>query len=201
MGENIAKERPDYEIAREELRAAFAKLALGVTISDPLAGVDPPAEKGRSGWPHVAFVLTFQRGGAVEAAPFKMGIGLFPWDDPRVNSHPLLRPIEGAAWIVERMRSHNLPSLKDPLPAARLAAAIAKITGTKPDPAEVFGNLCRDGLALFERFEDWAADYGYDEDSRRAEETYRKCCDCGRQVLRFVDVDEMRKFADLSGRL
>jgi hypothetical protein len=45
-----------------------------------------------------------------------------------------------------------------------------------PDPVDVFHNLTMDSSVLDSGgFEDWAADYGYDTDSRRAVSTYRAC--------------------------
>lgn len=50
----------------------------------------------------------------------------------------------------------------------------------KPSIPEVFASLLNDGEAVeYSRFEDWAAEWGYEMDSRKAEATYRECLACG----------------------
>ncbi len=46
---------------------------------------------------------------------------------------------------------------------------------TPPDASSVIDSLLLDVSGLDQRFEDWAADLGYDEDSRRAEIIYYEC--------------------------
>lgn len=46
---------------------------------------------------------------------------------------------------------------------------------TAPDAATVVDSLLSDVSGLDRRFEDWAADLGYDEDSRKAERIYIEC--------------------------
>jgi hypothetical protein len=49
-----------------------------------------------------------------------------------------------------------------------------------PDAADVVYSLCMDGGAIdCAGFEDWAREYGYDVDSRKAESDYRICLDIG----------------------
>lgn len=49
-----------------------------------------------------------------------------------------------------------------------------------PDRLDVIHSLLSDGDAIeYRGFEDWAANFGYDTDSRKAEETYRACLDIG----------------------
>lgn len=45
-----------------------------------------------------------------------------------------------------------------------------------PDTRDVLASLAMDAGAIdFASFEDWASDYGYDTDSRKAESVYRAC--------------------------
>ncbi len=46
-----------------------------------------------------------------------------------------------------------------------------------PDIADLFYSLAMDSDAVDYPFEDWAANFGYDTDSRSAEATYRACLD------------------------
>ena len=51
-----------------------------------------------------------------------------------------------------------------------------------PDAADVLYSLVLDAQADSESFPDWCADFGYSDDSIDAFETYRACCDIGRQL-------------------
>ena len=45
-----------------------------------------------------------------------------------------------------------------------------------PDPCDVVSSLVLDASALDSAtYEDWASEYGYDEDSRKGEQIYRQC--------------------------
>lgn len=45
--------------------------------------------------------------------------------------------------------------------------------GDAPDRETVLDSLCSDAAGADQTFEDWASDYGYDTDSRKAEAVYR----------------------------
>ena len=46
----------------------------------------------------------------------------------------------------------------------------------KPDPAEVLGRVCADYMSAKNvSFEEWADDFGYDQDSRKAYRIYEDC--------------------------
>lgn len=54
---------------------------------------------------------------------------------------------------------------------------------TKPNPAEVLGRVCADYLsAAHEAFPDWSANFGYDEDSRKAHRVYEDCQSLGSKL-------------------
>lgn len=67
-----------------------------------------------------------------------------------------------------------------------------------PTAASVLACLLSDASATDQCFADWAADFGYDVDSRKALATYEACCDIGRE-LRKVFTSAQR--ADLRGML
>lgn len=53
----------------------------------------------------------------------------------------------------------------------------------QPNPAEVLGRVCADYLsAAHETFPDWAANFGYDEDSRKAHRIYEECQSLGSKL-------------------
>jgi hypothetical protein len=50
----------------------------------------------------------------------------------------------------------------------------------KPDPLDVIHSLALDSDVLdFPTFEQWASEFGYDEDSRKAEKIYHACLTIG----------------------
>ena len=74
---------------------------------------------------------------------------------------------------------------------------------TKPNPAEVLGCVCSDYLsAALESFPDWAANFGYDEDSRKAHRIYEDCQTLGPK-LRSLGLShaQIQRFASLADML
>ena len=64
-----------------------------------------------------------------------------------------------------------------------------------PDVAAVVKCLLDDAAAYGETFENWAADYGYDPDSRSAEKLYQECLEAARKLGRVfspTEQDELR---------
>ena len=53
--------------------------------------------------------------------------------------------------------------------------------------------MLRDGEAFFnaQSFEDWASEYGYDSDSRKAEAVYRACDNIGRTLAQKLTKEEI----------
>lgn len=73
---------------------------------------------------------------------------------------------------------------------------------TAPTCAEVLASACRDAIGGNQSFADFCSDYGYDEDSRKAEAVYFPCQDCGKLALRVLKTRALvQQFADLSNRL
>jgi len=71
-----------------------------------------------------------------------------------------------------------------------------------PEACEVLAAYCRDGRDADCAYGDWCSDFGYDEDSRKALETYLACQEGGRKALRVIkDRKLFEAFADLSSRL
>jgi hypothetical protein len=60
-----------------------------------------------------------------------------------------------------------------------------------PPAADVIHSLLLDASNTDERFEDWAANYGFDPDSRKAERMYRACQETAAALRRAFDRDEL----------
>lgn len=74
---------------------------------------------------------------------------------------------------------------------------------TKPKPAEVLARICAESLEVSsDSFEGWAATYGFDPDSRKAEAIYRACHKNAEKLSRLgLDSETVQTFAELSNRL
>jgi len=73
-----------------------------------------------------------------------------------------------------------------------------------PTAAQIIASYCRDYLDArdYDGFEDWAGNFGYDSDSRKAETIYRKCLAIGPKLGNAgLARDEIKKLAELSRRL
>jgi hypothetical protein len=70
-----------------------------------------------------------------------------------------------------------------------------------PDPSldEVLWCLVQDaGARHFESFDAWAAEHGYDSDSRKAEAVYRACMECAKALLKlFAGETELQRISAL----
>ncbi len=68
-----------------------------------------------------------------------------------------------------------------------------------PPPAlrDVLYSLMSDGAASETTFEEWASEYGYGTDSRKAEEMYRTCDEHGKKLTRMIGTNNLAKLREL----
>lgn len=59
---------------------------------------------------------------------------------------------------------------------------------SEPDVPSVVSSLCSDALAGEQSFSDFCSDFGYDEDSRKAEKIWKACRAVSPRVRRFLSV-------------
>ncbi len=78
---------------------------------------------------------------------------------------------------VANVPKSNRYNIKDKALICQIAHTIAFRRKWTPDAIEILWAIARDGDALESTFEDWASDFGYDADSRKAEKIYRACQD------------------------
>jgi hypothetical protein len=60
---------------------------------------------------------------------------------------------------------------------------------SEPSAADVISCLCSDARSGEQSFEDFAGEFGYDVDSRKAEKTWRQCVATGPRVRRLLGAD------------
>lgn len=190
-----ADTRPDYEIARMELNALFETLCLKAEISGAHVATDD------SNWDHVAVTVTIKRGAmqgrppVSVSFPYSMGLGLANWKGVLArtargdNDYPLIRAMAGLGSL------HNEHARN--LAAKHLPSFVRRV-----NPAEVLAGVCRDAQDATDRsFADWASDYGYDTDSRKAERIYLACQEEGHKARKLIDAATAARLAELAARL
>lgn len=205
----------DYQRAARLIREKFAALGIVATFSTPAPGVTP-AEKLSPGsfnkpqpWAHVAFTVMFTRPPRTAAISreYKIGTGLAPWKDPKVRSAARLTfagPFSrnAAQYVAERECGIRGGSRYRPEIEAEAAAIACRVAKWTPNAAEIFAGICRDGRDTRDvSFEDWAPEFGYDPDSRKAEKVYNACRQCWADALRLVSAADAEEFAELAARL
>lgn len=203
-----ADNRPDYELARDELRALVASLNLDAVVSPASGAVDN--EKSEDGkpreWVHLLYTITV-RG---QVFSYRMGEGHVPWG--KVVAGDYVVRVKGGKALRMTMEQRGMAQRKTEQPHIRWAAhmleawagtcaAIANAAGVAPDVGEVLGCVARDGEAINQTFEDWCGEFGYDSDSRKAEETYNACIAEGRKLRRILTPAQISQLAELSARL
>jgi hypothetical protein len=68
---------------------------------------------------------------------------------------------------------------------------------TSPELRDIMYSLLMDAEAYQYTFENWAADLGYDPDSRKAETLYRACLETGRSLAGVFTAQELDTLRDL----
>lgn len=179
--------------------------SFGVTVESTYQGVQrEPGDKktGEPGWLHFAFTVTVKRAGRSAAleTPYKLGVG-----HVKLPAAPSFEMVYGAAvdrHVAEKILNvlHRGKRIRPEYEREERAIydATARKQGLAPKPADVLHSLISDGGAFFDglTFEDWCAEYGYDDDSRKAEAMYRACDDTGRRLARMFSADEVAQLRE-----
>lgn len=76
------------------------------------------------------------------------------------------------------------------------------LSAIEPTLADALGALLLDGSAIdCCSFEDWADQYGYDHDSRKAEASYRACLETGLKLRKAIGDETFRRFQELASEM
>jgi hypothetical protein len=185
--------KPDYQVAAEKLAELFDSLKLPVEISSPVGVYD-------NDWACISYLVKI----GSQSFEYSLGIGHVDWNAAsrlpswKLPSHKgyntdsvIMKQAQGVTWKKEFM-----PQI------AELAAWIAKAQKVQPKAAEVLASCCREGrYAEQSAFNDWADDFGYDIDSRKAERTYQACRENGAKARQIVSSAVFDQMAELSSQL
>lgn len=223
-----AKERPDYEIAREELRQLMDSHALRIQSEfipwsrsrnapgrydpGPLSPNANHAEKAnraralKSGWRSLNWKVTLVRTTGAPHATIKPR-PIYESEYSAGEAHcPAYKDKRlGNADSVDRQNAIDSECETGRVHqyAPSLGGGYASAKPILPDSVDVFASIVRDAQDAIDSggFESWAENYGYSTDSRHAEKIFRECVDSGLKLIAGIGAETLRSAADMAGRL
>lgn len=149
-----------------------------MTVKGALNNPNMESEKPMDHW-----FCTLSMNGSHMGVHFSTGLGL-----RKAESEPM----EYARWMASlglNERTSNPHQLK-----ARYSSYLdGRKYPVKPSLESVLDCLISDAASIVNsglKFEDWCAEYGYDEDSRKAEKTFNACKEQAQALERFIGSDE-----------
>ena len=163
----------------------------------------PRGEVRDDNWPFIGYDLQLRRAERVIwSGPYFLGVGHvkpLSYDDTLALPMGSRRALqmtpdeENCSHHWARRTNFNYKDSRTRELVASTAAKLAKAQHVTPNLEDVLSSLLLDGSAYFDaqRFEDWAADLGYDPDSRKAEAIWRACDETGRALARAFTPEEL----------
>lgn len=131
-------------------------------------------------WVNIAYTVRLNwNGRAILETPYKLGVGHVTLPD----KPPTGWTGDEISMLLAWQRKPSADFVDKEL-QARVAAKLAKQQKVVPTLSGVLYGLLSDGSAFFDAvsFEEWASEFGYDPDSRKAEAIYRQCDAIGRKL-------------------
>lgn len=185
--------RPEYEVANEQAKSLFESLGITATVSQPRPAVRD------NDWPCIEYDVNFTNGRKSWTAQYRIGVGHVKI--PRSTSCNLMGLTNSEESLLYALQNNPHAKAKDPSLHASLATKLAKAQKVTLSCFEVFAQCCNDGLSAQDQsFENWAADFGYDADSRKAEKIYDECRAVWFEVLALAGEANVRKLAELASQ-
>lgn len=187
-------EIPDYETANQEAEKLFASLDITAAISAPIPDV-------KEEWPNILYRVTFSRNAKNLLTEYRLGVGHVDFKKYRQGSVNFSRLTADEESAIFTIQNNPGAQLKDKGLWAAAAAKLAIIQKVSPKPYEVFACVCEDGLSAHnESFENWASNFGYDEDSIKAKKIYDFCCDLYHQIAALIPASVIAQMAELHAK-
>lgn len=192
--------KPEYEVANDLALNLFESLKIKSEISLPFPNV-------REDWPSIGFKVSFSNGKSLVDFDYFLGIGHVKL--PNVLPYQIrdFKDSKGqnvmAEHIYRAMQKHA--TLKKGYGyekmQAEIASYLAKVQKVQPKSYEVLASICREGVeAIQTDFEEWASNFGYDSDSKKAEKIYLECRANYTKVLKVISSKDAEKFAEYANQ-
>lgn len=135
--------------------------------------------------PSLNWRVTLGRAGRTLTTDYMQGIGHLPKTEKAFNPRSVEgdKAIRRAAEQGTFARHDGYVTSRNPIPA--------------PELADVLHSLLLDAEAINSgSFEDWAGDFGYDTDSRKAEAIYRACLDTGLKLRAMLGDETIQRLRE-----
>jgi hypothetical protein len=164
-----------------ELTAKLTELGFALQSTEATGTV-------REDWPCLAYTVTLSyQGRDVLTTAYHLGTGHVSREEIARVSDNYSTPARYAAYYVTVLRKPCAKFVDQKGWVSAIAYA-ANRCNVKPCLADVLHSLCVESTPYFTHstFDDWAGDYDYDTDSRKALATYEQCIDTGRKLARAV---------------
>jgi hypothetical protein len=184
----------DYNQAEETINDLFKSCCVVADLGRPFGEVRD------NNWPCVSFNIEFTNDrGASFKTKYSMGIGLFNLKKNR-RAKALLNMDQRK--MFDNLIENPSANYVDKQLIAETVASVARITKQRPNPATVLASCCEDGLRAYDtRFEEWAFDFGYDPDSRKAEKIYDTCRHQYFECLDLIGRENVERMSELARML
>lgn len=189
------QEKPDYELAREELEALVAELFTkrGENPQVILIGASMDEDK----WQCIDFCLYI---GAIRL-DYHVGLGHLELQRA-VKNRPNSKLTSNEENFLAHWAKRPSADFMDKDLQVKLAGKLAALGYVKkPTAAEILGAYCRDGRDTECPFEDWASNLGYDPDSRKAYAIYQDGQQKWFQLIAIFGRAGCEKMGELASRL
>lgn len=135
----------------------------------------------------------FQQGIKQPSSEYRLGVGHVKWPKRYEDI-----PAGGDAAVFNTLRNNPNAQLKNKMEHAIAAALLATVQKVSPKPFEVMAALCDDALsARNESFENYAANFGMNEDSIKAKRAYDYCCELYYKLSALIGHANIVKFEEL----
>lgn len=192
-----SKPLADYEIAARDFGALCADLALTVRCKFVPFSASRNVGEAR---PSLNWRCTVTRDGkpirGLESVDYMQGNGHCPASKAGLKRYPIKADLQRAIALECETGHRAAPSHIGSTPY-RTSAKVAP-----PTAVDVISSLCRDSDVIdYSSFEDWAADFGFDPDSRKGEAIYRACLAHALALRAAIGEDNLAKLRDLAGQM
>ena len=167
--------------------------AQGITSTAVLTDKNPNMTDPIKGGSHWIVTLT-NKAGRTMAVPFSQGAAHRRW---RESGRPTLVSVGTVGVVAPTDIRQKYPPVKGDFERESVDLAEYRKSCTEPTPpdcASVLDCLASDAASYDQSrdFDEWASDFGYDTDSRKAEKTYRVCGEQSKELRHFLGDAEYR---------
>jgi len=167
------------------------------TVGLTLAVLSGPRGSVRDDWQCIEYTcqLSDSRRRVIWTGEYRLGIGHVKIANykPGMLASMKAHLTDREEIMLQSWKAKPHASFTDKALQANAAAKLAIIQKVAPSLDDVCASLLSDGSAFFdgERFEEWAANLGYSDDSIKAKETFETCDRIGRDLSRALSRDEL----------